>query len=167
MGINASGRIVGFSDVAGGNAQHATLWNGTLATDLGTLGGQSSAAYAINSAGQVVGQSDIAGNTAVHATSWTGARATDLGTLGGPDSRALGINAAGLAVGIAQTATTAQHATLWSGAQIVDLNSSVGPALPSTVTLTAAVGINDSGQIAVYGDDSVTGGTDAFLLTPQ
>ncbi len=166
-GINASGTIVGFSDTASSGAQHAALWRGSTLIDLGTLGGDSSAAYGISAAGRVVGQSDIAGNAALHATLWDGPTAIDLGTLGGNSSAAFGINTAGQVVGTSQTRSNAQHAALWIGGQILDLNALITPALPSNVTLTAAVAINDSGQIAVYGSDIKTGGTDAFLLTPS
>ncbi|MEJ0005134.1 MAG: hypothetical protein WDM77_01765 [Steroidobacteraceae bacterium] len=167
LGINASGQVVGVSDVAAGTAQHATLWTGTQATDLGTLGGSSSAAYAINASGQVVGQSDTAGNAAIHAASWSGARASDLGTLGGDSSSAVAINTTGQIVGSSTTLANAQRATAWSAGRIIDLNTVVSPALPAYITLTAATGINDSGEIAVYGDNAQTGGTNAFLLMPN
>ena len=59
--INNSGQIVGWSDVSG-NRQigpapitHATLWNGGVPTDLGTLGGRNSSAGATNDIGQISG----------------------------------------------------------------------------------------------------------------
>ena len=56
LGINAAGRVVGFSTTTGGDI-HAFIAgpNGVGMTDLGTLGGDSSFAFGINAAGQVVG----------------------------------------------------------------------------------------------------------------
>jgi probable HAF family extracellular repeat protein len=133
---------------------------------LGTLGGNSSAAYGINASGQVVGQSDITGNTSLHATRWSGTHAIDLGTLGGRSSTAVSINTAGEVVGSAQTSSNSQHAALWTGGKVVDLNMVVSPTLTPSVTLTAAVAINDNGQIAVYGENSQTGEIKAYVLTP-
>ena len=140
-GINASGQVVGDSQIAGNTAQHATLWNGTTATDLGTLGGTQSIATGINASGQVAGYSYTAGNTATHATLWNGTTATDLGTLGGTYSVAYGINASGQVAGYSYTAgNTALHATLWNGTTATDLGTLGG-------TNSATHGINASGQV--------------------
>ncbi|MES2740748.1 MAG: PEP-CTERM sorting domain-containing protein [Pseudomonadota bacterium] len=103
-------------------------------TDLGTLGGASSAATAINDRGQVVGYS-ATGGSGSHATLWGGGAATDLGTLGGADSRAYGINNAGQIVGVADGA----GAVLWSGAGAHALAGGAGG---------VAYAINNAGQVA-------------------
>src|SRR5579884_522572 len=60
-------------------------------TPLGTLGGRSSAAYAINDRGQVVGQADnLEGHS--HGCFWNHGRMIDLGTFGGLFSCAYAIN---------------------------------------------------------------------------
>lgn len=56
FGINEAGQVVGVSETASGD-QHAVLWDGGNAIDLGTLGHPHSIARDINEAGQVVGVS--------------------------------------------------------------------------------------------------------------
>ena len=72
-------------------------------TNLGTLGGTSSEAFAINASGQVAGRAGLA-NGATHATRWTNGVAQDLGTFGGRNSVAYGINDAGQVAGVANLA---------------------------------------------------------------
>ena len=64
---------------------HAGLYT---VTDLGTLGGNSSAAYGINASGQVVGQARLAGNTVSHAFLYSGGTMIDIGTTLNGDSNA-------------------------------------------------------------------------------
>ena len=63
-------------------------------TNLGTLGGNSSIAYAINASGQVAGSASLADGT-VRATRWTNGLALNLGVPFGNNSAAYGINDAG------------------------------------------------------------------------
>lgn len=121
--INVNGIIIGFGEIAGsssvgGNADtHAALFGGNgHNTDLGTLGGNSSYAYAINTDGTIVGQASMSAALS-HATifSGTGANNTDLGTLGGSSSIAYAINDSGTIVGGADTPDGDIHATLFSG----------------------------------------------------
>ena len=78
------------------------MWSAaTGLSDLGTLGGTGSVAYAIDDAGRVVGESHIAGSRS-RAFSWTsGGGMVDLGTLGGNYSGARGVNQTGQSVGSA------------------------------------------------------------------
>lgn len=150
--INNVGQVAGFTVTTGNAAPHATLWNGTTAIDLGTLGGQSSGAFALNDVGQVAGWSDTT-MAGTHATLWNGATATDLGTLGGQWSYALGINNAGQVAGISRMSdpSIASHATLWNGGTITDLG------VPSGGENSQAWAINNAGQIAGWSGTNTFG----------
>jgi probable HAF family extracellular repeat protein len=90
-------------------------------TDLGTLGGHSSAATAINDAGQVVGESQTAEGS-LHPFLWERGVMTDLGTL--PDAtagRAAAISAAGQVVGYVQGPGPLERACLWEQGSLTDL----------------------------------------------
>jgi probable HAF family extracellular repeat protein len=155
-GINASGLVVGVLE------GRATLWQGGVARDLGTLPGHaSSAARAINAAGQVVGES-LAGPLQSRAVLWHNGRTQDLGSLPGDAfSQANGINAGGHVVGWSRSANeSVSRAVLWQGNGTTDLNS----LLPdnSGWVLTSASGINDDGQIVGVGLHD--GRQRAFLL---
>ena len=131
--ISNAGQVVGSSGF------RAALWNGSVPTDLGTLGGSYGTAVAISRAGQVVGYSTLPGDDANynHATLWNGLTAIDLGTLGGTFSFASGINSAGQIVGYSVLAGNSGgvHAVLWNGRTATDLG------------LGYALNINDRGQV--------------------
>lgn len=155
-GINASGLVVGVLE------GRATLWQGGVVRDLGTLPGHaSSAARAINAAGQVVGES-LAGPLQSRAVLWHNGRTQDLGSLPGDAfSQANGINSGGHVVGWSRSANeSVSRAVLWQGNGTTDLNS----LLPdnSGWVLTSASGINDDGQIVGVGLHD--GRQRAFLL---
>jgi len=113
--INASGQVIGMSDVAGGGAQHAFLWTASGGMqDLTALLGGVTNVVAINDAGQIAGDYTTAqGET--HAFLFTpGAGLRDLGTLGGNASAATGLNNLGQVVGSSRYADGAPHAFLWT-----------------------------------------------------
>jgi probable HAF family extracellular repeat protein len=164
--INNSGQVAGLSD----SPQKAVLWDNSNGIHvLGTLPNfpQSSIAYAINDVGQVVGSSTSSSGVE-EAFLWTPATPngtsgtmTDLGTLPGLSySQARGINSAGTVVGYAYDIPTGVfRAFVIIGDVMYDLNDLIPP--DSGITLTQAVGINQTGQILA------TGAAAAWLLTPS
>lgn len=146
--INDAGEVVGWQQTPSGTLR-AIRWDGTTATDLGTLGGANSAAYSINKTGQIAGFASTLGDAAVHATVWNGTTTTDLGTLGGSRSEARAINDAGHVVGYSYLAgDVVGHATLWNGTTITDLGTLGG-------NNSYGYAINNAGQ--VVGVSSVIG----------
>jgi len=170
--INDSGVIVGNSTTASG-ASHATKWNGTVPTDLGTLGGTTSSGAGINSAGFVVGSSSTAGDVATHATLWKGRAKHDLGTLGGSNSSAAAINACDEVVGSADTTSGAQHPALWTPAGIAfDLNTLISNPAALPYPLIEATAISKHGWIvanAMIPSTAFHGAerSQAYLLIPN
>lgn len=122
FGINAHGVVVGQSspNATGGNGARAVVWNGTTATDLGTLGGQQSSAQDINDAGQVVGNS-LLPDGSVRATLWQNGTVTNLGS-GANFSYATAINNKGQIVG-ASTGPNNPRAYLWYEGTMTNLGS--------------------------------------------
>lgn len=98
--INADGLVVGSSDAPAPiedpnqptlpDVTRAFLWQAGAMTDLGTLGGRNSVAYAIDDQGSVSGWADTADGER-HAFAWTEETGMqDLGTLGGTVAEAWG-----------------------------------------------------------------------------
>ncbi len=148
-GINSTGDIAGFSET--GHADRRRAWMtraflrrpGETLTDLGTLGGAYSAAYAVSSLGAVVGKADTDTVGATHAFAWTGEGGmTDLGTLGGANSVAYAVSDSGQIAGASDTdAAGTRHAFLYASGQMQDLAPLPG------LTESAAYVLNASGQV--------------------
>ncbi len=110
---------------------------GWTLTDLGTLGGASSAADGLNDAGQVVGYAQAADGTP-YPVIWSGGVAAVLATRPG---RAVAVSASGVVAGnVASTDGMRLDATLLGGGTAHDLGTFGG-----SFSLVAAV--NDSGQV--------------------
>src|SRR5689334_6854407 len=73
-------------------------------TDLGTLGGTFSVAFAINNKGQIAGTATLPNDTAARAFLWRRGVMKDLGTLGGPNSTGMfPLNESGEVPGASET----------------------------------------------------------------
>jgi probable HAF family extracellular repeat protein len=150
-GINSSGEIVGSGDNSASMERAWKYQNGTM-TDIGTLGGPQASATAVNGSGEIVGFAQTSSD-ADHGFLYAGGKMTDLGLNVFPDA----INALGAIVGQGPGGPVID-----SAGRLQNLNNLV----PAGVTLTAAVGINDNGQIVAEGSSTSVQG-DAFLLTPN
>lgn len=139
--INDAGQVVGGNWVAGTPTPfHAFLWaNGTI-TDLGTLGGLNSNAFALNSAGQVVGGSAVLESDGRRAFIWANGVMSQLGTLGGGFDGAASINSSGEIAGTSTLPTRENRAVLWTDGVIRDLGTLGG-------ANSQAYDINDAGQV--------------------
>jgi uncharacterized membrane protein len=138
-GINNAGQVVGTGFLSGNSDPQALIWNGAVASYLGTPGVTTSGAAAINNAGQVVGNRNQEGFV------WSGPASHGLGTLGGTSSAGTSINDLGQAAGYSTLAGgTVPYAATWTGSS------------PTPVPgINLAYGINNAGQ--VVGNDTATG----------
>jgi len=171
IAVNARGEVIGDSLPADAalddeyrGIRHAFMWSKKDGmTDLGTLGGFESRAYALSDSGHVVGHTDAAPGyrKATHAFLWTKTGGmTDLGTLGGRHSAAWAVNASGRVVGVSHTANGEQHAFLWTKTTgMVDLGTLGG-------TESSANQISASGT--VVGSSTLQDGSSRqFIWTEQ
>jgi len=172
-GINASGQVVGSSNVAG-RQRHAFLWTegGTdgppsnpQMRDLGTLGGTQSQANGTSDSGIVVGGSSTAGDAAYHAFVWERGEMTDLGTLGHISSRAFAVNNEGQVIGSIWGADGNAHAIIWDRKYgMRQLNELLHPVSGRGWSIAVVSDINNAGQIV--GEGEYQGQSRAILLTP-
>jgi probable HAF family extracellular repeat protein len=164
-GINEAGQIAGSSLLPGGTTCgvsipvppgcRAFFWDGTM-HNLGTLGGQYSAAIAITENGHVAGTSTIATGER-RAFYWDGVTMHNLGTLGGDMSHAWAANERGRVVGISTTSSGETHAFLWTAAHgMRDLGTFGGP-------VSQALAINARGEITGSAYTSSVGDPHAFF----
>jgi probable HAF family extracellular repeat protein len=180
-GIADNGFVVGESEdnsldsLTGAPTSLAVLWkeDGQI-VNLGTLGGNESAAAAVNDRGDVVGAAltstpdpfpgrcpmvcdfFIFGNgTEPHAFLWRDGRMQDLGTLGGPDSGAFFVNDLGDIAGASDVDYTVNpvtqgptvHPFVWRRGQMLDLVAVAPPGMfGGTYGIVSA--LNDRGQVA-------------------
>lgn len=168
--LNNRGQVIGASNLAGDQAQHAFLWEDGSMRDLGgSLGGNFTGAFALNEQGNIVGFATLPQDATFHAVLWTGiGNLTDLGVLGN-DQCSLGasINArmqvVGSSLATCNSDTGSVTAFLWEDGSIVDLNALIPSS--SSLSLQFTQTINDRGEIAGTGADAA-GDEHAFLLIP-
>lgn len=130
-------------------------------TDLGTLGGTQTRPLGMNDLGDVVGSSFLPGDTVSRPFLWSGGVMKQLPLLPGDTSgSARAINNLGQIVGI-----SVSRAVRWDNDVVTDLNTAA-TAAAGWVRLSAALGINDAGQIVGYGQKTGSPlAVRAFLLT--
>jgi probable HAF family extracellular repeat protein len=150
--MNNRGQVVGTSNLAGDQTNHAFLWGRKEGLkDLGVMpGGLFSEAYSINDAGEAVGFSDAA--IGIHAVLWKNGAIIDLGSVAGdPCNFAESINSQGQIVGFGRAdCFNEDHTFLWeNGGPLVDLQTLL--VHPSDITLIAAIVINDRSEIVGVG----------------
>jgi len=129
---------------------------GQSMTDLGTLGGNSSYAYAVSADGAVV--MGAAGNAANEnrAFRWTGGVMTDLGTLGGNFSYASTVSADGsVVVGQSTLLNGEYRAFRWTGGIMTDLgtlggNASYAQAVSADGAVVVGAALNASNEIRAF-----------------
>jgi len=140
--VNETVQVAGLADDPQGR-HFAFLWEEGNIQNLGTLGGEHSAAWDINDLGQVVGQADNRKDR-FRAFIWEDGRMMDLGTLprGGHSSRAYGINNRTQIVGMSY-GRQSTRAFVWEDGLMRGLRSLEGH-------LSVAQRINDNGQIVGY-----------------
>jgi len=157
--INSSGLVVGHSF----DGPRAFVWDSVSGMhDIG--GGIRSGAYGVNDTGQVVGGQVVSSSNG-DAFLYDGGTLTDLGNLGHGVAAALAINEAGVIVGGADARDSfSEHGFVYADGAMTDLNDLVPPG--SGLTIVAAEGINNAGQIVGYAQDRFSHNS-AILLTPD
>ena len=177
--INDRGQVVGISGlcsnaVGGASADHALLWENGKPINLGNIGGMAwNTPVALNNHGQIVGFANTSGdqNAGPSPTAFMWTQATGMRPLpllnGDNNSIAFDINEKGQVVGQSAGANDGpigERAFLYENNTMMDLNDLIQPG--TSLYLTNAQGINDSGEIAGTAYDATTGVFVAFLAVP-
>lgn len=153
LAINNAGQVGGIMADDAESPQRATIWNGTVATEVD--GPLPSAAYAIDGAGRLAGAEHRTGFS--QATLWSGGQKTTLAGLGNNYSYATAMNEAGLVAGYAfMTNTFHYRAVTWDA-------SGMPTELPTPDGYDSDVGdVNNRGQI--LGSMSLRGGDEVRFV---
>ncbi|MEK8033936.1 DUF3466 family protein [Ideonella sp. DXS29W] len=156
--INNKGQVVGVAYNLSGSAR-AFLYKDALMRNLGTLGGDFSAAYALNDKGDIVGVSTQSTGEQ-HAFLYRAGSMSDLGTLGGTHSAAFGVNELRQIVGCSTlVGDTEQRAFLHQQGAMTPLPSLGG-------NDACAMGINRNGWAVGYASDGVNPNPRGVLWQP-
>jgi probable HAF family extracellular repeat protein len=159
--VDSNGHVAGVFQVSKTPPRaHAFLWSESGGIkDLGTLGGDDSAAFGINASGEAVGQANSSAGAPDQAFLWTsGAGMVDLGNLGGASSAANAINASGQVAGQSDLSSGFTHAFLWTkSGGLQDLGTLAGG------QQSGANAINSAGEIAGWAN--VGSNDDAIIWT--
>jgi probable HAF family extracellular repeat protein len=169
---NNDSQIVGYAD-NNSNCEHACIFDPTgdanNIIDLGTLGGNCSAAWSINESGQIAGWALDDGSYHYHACLFdpTGDANNniDLGTLGGDNSEAYFIADNGQIIGYALDGLGQPRACLFDptgGGNNIDLNTLIDPC--SGLTLTRAFCMSSDGLIVGTGVRTIEYYVDKTLI---
>ena len=150
-GLNNNGIVVGMAEVEDPEnpfARHAYSWQGGVSTDLGTLYGLQSRAYAINGAGHIAGTTDIGGapNYPLTPFLYRNGVMAEIAPFPGPWSEALGINDLDQVVGVGNKLPDGgdlypRTAFLWDDGVVTDIGAIGG------ATYSFALGINNLSQV--------------------
>jgi len=168
--INSVGQFAGALDYPSPFTRHAFFAEDNWLSDLGTLGGTTSQAFALNDHGQVVGYSELVPNDNTQRPFlWEkGGGMQDLGLPPGCTTAcAFDINNLGQVVGYAGNQKDDPYADPYCGflydhGTMYNLNDLIDP--NSGWIVQAANGINDHGQITGYGN--FFGVQHAYIMTP-
>lgn len=116
--INASGQVIGWSQLPGNSSSSYFIWSSSNGMqDLSTVNASITSVVEINDAGQIIG-TYVAPSGQTHAFLYTPSSGLrDLGTLGGTSSTPTGLNNRGDVVGSSTVADGTAHAFLWTAAE--------------------------------------------------
>ena len=162
VGINDSGKVIGYGANVTNSANLPYLWDGTQRIDLPTLGGNEGFATQINSAGQFIGDANTASGVD-QAYFYDNGSIVPLALSADDQSTPVAINDKGQAIGWDFPTDGSYHSFLYDHGTLHDLNDLLPANSGWDVTMVYL--LDQSGQIYGYGTHNGQAMT-AFLMTP-